>query len=706
MSLLLLATGAAFAQQSSDVSALSLEDLLNVKIYSASKYEQKAAEAPSSISVITAEEIRHYGYRNLQEALQSVTGFYVANHGSYSTLGVRGFAPPGDSNGRILFLVNGHALNNNIDDSVLIGDAFPVDVDLIDRIEIVRGPSSSLYGADAFFGVVNVITRTGKSQGTMVNGEAGSLGTYKENATYGIDRKGTQALFSASYWDTAAPGTLDNIQNPGGPTSAHDQSRKAFALISSHGFTLQAAGSTSQSHSPDSASWCGACHQTDTHTTTFQGYADLQYERPVWKGVQMTARTYLDGYSYHGTYNDRRTCSSEDSHCHVAGNPTAPQLIDYDIAHGNKAGVELKLSRQFLDKHRVTVGTEYRDNFKQAQDNSMVGYTIPPSTTSLALYNRTSAIWGIYAEGEFHLLHNLILNAGVRNDRYNYSFGSTTNPRGALIYTPRKATTLKFLYGTAFRAPSFSEMYYEGMQTILGQSTLPLKPEKIRTFEGDIEQQFGHRATLNAAIFYNNIGNYIEEGTVIARGQDATSYFNSKASAKGAELELVSKLPSGIEARLSYTYQDACSMPNAPKHLEKLNIADPLLHGKLTPAFEAQYMSRSTTAWPSVGYSAPPVLVNFTVSSRQLWQGFSLSGGVYNLAGRSFSESTVGYCGPQESAAGVVSPCNPGGTEPFSTTPANSLLPEDRRSFRFKITWTSGEHADKDKSNTHPEETH
>ncbi len=104
------------------MAALSLEELLNVKVYSASKYEQNAAEAPSSISVITADEIRKRGYRTLQEALQSVTGFYVQNHGSYSTLGVRGFAPPGDSNGRILLLVNGHAINNNIDDSAPLGN--------------------------------------------------------------------------------------------------------------------------------------------------------------------------------------------------------------------------------------------------------------------------------------------------------------------------------------------------------------------------------------------------------------------------------------------------------------------------------------------------------------------------------------------------------------------------------------------------------
>jgi iron complex outermembrane receptor protein len=168
-SVILTASASVYAQQPADAEALSLEELLNVKVYSASKYEQKAVEAPSSISVITGDEIRKYGYRTIEDAMRSLTGFYVQNHGSYSTIGVRGFAPPGDSNGRILYLVNGHAINNNVDDSAPVENDFPVDMDLVDRIEVVRGPSASLYGADAFFGVVNVITRTGKSQGTMVS---------------------------------------------------------------------------------------------------------------------------------------------------------------------------------------------------------------------------------------------------------------------------------------------------------------------------------------------------------------------------------------------------------------------------------------------------------------------------------------------------------------------------------------------------------
>lgn len=696
VSLVLAATASVYAQQPADAETLSLEELLNVKVYSASKYEQRAVEAPSSISVITRDEIRKYGYRTIEESLRSLTGFYVQNHGSYSTLGVRGFAPPGGSNGRILYLINGHAINSNVDDSAPIENDFPIDMDLVDRIEVVRGPSSSLYGAGAFFGVVNVITRMGKSQGTMISGEAGSLGTYKETATYGLDRGGTQALFSATYWDTAAPlhlGRTENpvgINNPIGSTGAHDQTRRAFAMVASHGFTLQAAASSAQQKVPSSAQWCGGCHQTDTHATNFRGYADLQYDHPVWKGVQVSARAYYDTFESHVKTNVLRGCS--ETRCHGP-------LLDYDTAHGDRVGADVKLTRRF-DKYRITVGTEYRDNFRQAQSNH-ISYNVPgqldpstyvPTSKAFVNYGRTSAIWGLYAEGEVRFNPRLILNAGVRNDRYNYLFGNTTSPRAALIYTPRKSTTLKFLYGTSYRVPSFSELYYAGMAS---HPSPNLQPETIRTIEGVWDQRIGQRLTVTAAGFYNHIGSYIQEQTVVVGNIDRTTFSNSKASAKGAELELIGKLPSGVEARLSYTYQDARNdvsgafLPNSPKHLGKLNIAAPLFNRVLTPAVEAQYMSRSFTQWPSVGYSSTPVLVNVSAFTRP-WRGFSVSGGAYNLVGRSMSEKTFGYF------------------EQTHALPSTSLLAEDRRSFRLKLTWTSGERGgDKDKSNTHPVvETH
>ena len=146
-------------QTQAGLSQLTLAELSDLEIdsvFGASRYAQKVTEAPSSVTIITREEIYKYGHTSLADVLRSVRGFYVTYDRNYSFLGVRGFSRPGDYNTRVLLLVDGHRLNDNIFGGALIGTEFPLDVDLIDRVEIIRGPSSSLYGTSAFFAVINV----------------------------------------------------------------------------------------------------------------------------------------------------------------------------------------------------------------------------------------------------------------------------------------------------------------------------------------------------------------------------------------------------------------------------------------------------------------------------------------------------------------------------------------------------------------------
>ena len=142
-----------------DLSDLSLEQLLDVKVYSASKFNQKASDAPASVSIITAEEIRGFGHRTLIDILRSVRGIYAFNDGAYDFVGMRGFGRPGDYNSRTLLLIDGYRTNEPVYDSALVGPEALLDVDLIDRVEVTRGPGSVLYGSSAFFGVINVITK-------------------------------------------------------------------------------------------------------------------------------------------------------------------------------------------------------------------------------------------------------------------------------------------------------------------------------------------------------------------------------------------------------------------------------------------------------------------------------------------------------------------------------------------------------------------
>src|SRR3954466_4512929 len=180
--LVVLSTAAArpaLAQQA--LPDLSLEELMRIdsgRVFGASERIQPVTEAPSSVSFITAEEIERYGYRTLADILRGVRGLYVSDDRNFSLLGARGFAKPGDYNSRILLLVNGHRVNDNVFGQAEIGAEFGIDPAVFERVEIIRGPASSIYGDSAFFAVVNVITRDGASlNGASVVVSAGTLGT-------------------------------------------------------------------------------------------------------------------------------------------------------------------------------------------------------------------------------------------------------------------------------------------------------------------------------------------------------------------------------------------------------------------------------------------------------------------------------------------------------------------------------------------------
>ena len=175
--------------QAQQLPELSLEELMRIdagRVFGASERVQPVTEAPASVSFITAEDIARYGYRTLADILRGVRGMYVTDDRNFSYLGARGFAKPGDYNSRILLLVNGHRVNDNVFGQAEIGAEFGMDPAMFERVEIIRGPASSLYGDSAFFAVVNVITKTGASlDGTSIAVEGGNLDTARARASVG-----------------------------------------------------------------------------------------------------------------------------------------------------------------------------------------------------------------------------------------------------------------------------------------------------------------------------------------------------------------------------------------------------------------------------------------------------------------------------------------------------------------------------------------
>ena len=188
-----------------DLTSLSLEDLMKIKIETVSLHPQSAAALTGLVTIITSQQIRQYGYRTLGEALDHVSGLYLDLRSHVLFGGRRGIFGPGDWASRILVLVNGHTMNDNIFGVAnYFGDDFVVDMSLVDRIEVVRGPSSALYGSNGILATINVITKNPDNEhGTSVATEADLLGEKKVTLTQAIHLgRNSSLLLSGSAFNT------------------------------------------------------------------------------------------------------------------------------------------------------------------------------------------------------------------------------------------------------------------------------------------------------------------------------------------------------------------------------------------------------------------------------------------------------------------------------------------------------------------------
>jgi len=209
-------------------------------------------------------------------------------------LGVRGYAPPGDYNSRIAILIDGHRLNDSIDGAALIGTEFPIDVDLIDRVEVIRGPNSSLYVASAFLGVINIITKRGRDmQKVSVAGEVASYGTYQGRVSYG-DKfdNGLELLLSGSFYHSHGQDRLffrefDNpATNNGIALNANDDEfHQLLANISWNHFALHGVFGSREKGIPI-ASFGTVFNVTGTRTIDARGYLDPAIRSQAWPRVE------------------------------------------------------------------------------------------------------------------------------------------------------------------------------------------------------------------------------------------------------------------------------------------------------------------------------------------------------------------------------------------------------------------------------------
>lgn len=617
MSCLVLISGSApaGAQESGPLLAAYREDTVLFQdipsVFGASKYEQKLTEAPSAVSIITQDEIRQYGYRTLADVLRSVRSFYVTYDRNYSYVGVRGFGPPGDYNSRVLLLVDGHRLNENVYDGAYVGTDGVLDVDLIDRVEVIRGPGSSLYGSNAVFAVVNIITRRGRDvRGAEVAAGRGSFDTTQGRATYGNRlANGTELLVSGSLYDSSGQ---DLFFPPYGRAvgADHDRAGKAFLKVSAGRVTVSAAYSERTKGIP-TAAFGTDFGDPGNRTTDERAYADVGYQGRIGESGELTARLFMDYYHYTGQYK-------------YAG------VTNRDTGFGRWWGGDARFVTTGWEGHRVIGGLELKANIAQEQKNEdLFPYAVWADSKQRSLESAA------YVQDEISLAAGLLLNAGVRYDHYA-AFGGTTNPRLALIYSVDEKNTLKLLYGSAFRAPNAFELYYE---SISNQPNPGLGPETVTTLELVFETQAaGVHATVSG--YYYTMRGLISQSEAVP---GVTIYRNiDRVTARGGEAGVGKRWQNGIDARISMTVQRAENeqtgepIVNSPSLLGKLNLLVPLSGEKLAAGIEGQFMSRRKTA--AGAYTAAYAVTNLTLSGQQVLPNLGLSVSVYNLFDRAYAD--------------------------------------------------------------------
>ncbi len=625
---LALACGAVLAD---DLDGLSLEQLMSMNVHvvhGASKYEQRVTQAPSSISIVTAEDIRRSGFTSLADVLRGVRGLYVTDDRNYTYLGVRGFLRPGDYNTRVLVLIDGHRLNDNVYDSGSVGRDSMIDVELIERVEIIRGPSSSLYGSSAFLGVINVITKRGRGvDGAELGLDVGSYDTQKVRGTYGttldngLDWLVSMAHYSSGGMNFYYPELDQRISD--NPLAAHDgfagglddeEATKFFSSVRYGDFAASLYLSDRHKRIPTGSfeSVFGDPRET---TDDMRGYLDLTYQYALSDKARLNVRASYDSYQYEGDFPTNYALLGEGDY----------EAVVRDEMQGDWLSGEVQLTLQPTDRYTLVLGTEYRANLREYQATYDA---IEPRIYYVDRDDR-SAVIGAFGQVEAKLRDDLSLTAGLRYDHYDDSFGGTTNPRIAAIYNPSPSSAIKALYGEAFRAPNPYERHYNPEQA----NHRPLQPETIDTYELVYEHYFNSTYRFSLSGYSYHIGGLITQ----VETADAEPYFKNldDVHARGVELELEGSYKNGTLLRGSWTFQRAreigtdLELTNSPRQLGKLSASVPVLNSKLFANLDLQYNSHSLTLART--HSPSFWTTNFTVNSHDRWSKVELTAGVYNV---------------------------------------------------------------------------
>ncbi len=510
---------------------LSLEQLMDIKVVTASGFLQTTAEAPSTITVITAKQISERGYEQLEDALRDIPGIDMIHLNGYAPTLIYFRGMYGAENLRALLMIDGIVENNIIGSNDFAGPAYSLHN--VERIEIIWGPVSALYGANAFGGVINIITKKGGDiNGFTATQGVGSFNTSFEKISMGLKKNKFEFDVAGTLYSTDGPKFTN--RDPNYSASYVD---KAYSLNSRISYYAKNSTTTLGFRTYKTPLGWGTFFNSATGIFGLpsQGYQNsgvIGIVSSEIRGEKAGLLTpYLKTYFLQNEYKPqeklsvltrvayRETGIGNDSYIYLT-------LDGHKLVHliytnySNEYSGEISANYSLHANQRLSGGIEFeRENVEKANRpmtfNNHDVYLVDGRDSLINLhatflprkYDIRKNL-GSYLQYVLNtkLLGKTNFTAGIRYD-YNSYYGNRLSPRVAIINQPNDKLTFKLLYGTAFRAPTNFEIYQS-------PPDFPLGTEKIHTYEADAIYSFSKKLRLQLNLFRNELTNVIVIGNL------------------------------------------------------------------------------------------------------------------------------------------------------------------------------------------------
>lgn len=530
-------------------------------LFVATKKKTPLSKAPAIATVVTAKEIRNMGARDLSDVIRMIAGFGLSTtefgNSMVETRGIRT-----QLSEKILVMIDGHPLNRNFTGSALYNIALDLPVVNIRQVEVVRGPGSALYGANAFVAVINVITKDADElNGIGAQGSYASFDTRKLNVTGGrVYENGLGISASVDYFRTDGEririerDALSGTPFTTAPGYASQRIEKTDLFLKASYGNWSFRGH--YLHRDTKGQYIGMAYALidDSVIIADNYWAEARYQRALTGRLAAAFTLYADYYQQKPTIE---IMPEGFAGAFPDGMIGRPLLKDRSV------GSELQLDYAVSENNSLIVGVLYERmrQFDVKQEANFDPRTFPPvpidlgpvqDVSSFANWNQnvTREIWAAYVQDEWRAARDLRLTAGVRHDHYS-DFGSTTNPRAGAVWSFLENADLKLLYGRAFRAPNFVELYNRNNPVNIGNPGL--KPEKIRTYEAGLELRLARTYKVEMNYFSSKIDDLIVWDTSTSPALHVNA---GKAEVDGVELALTGNHTPADYWKLTCTYQD------------------------------------------------------------------------------------------------------------------------------------------------------